>query len=84
MKQLHTTTFSSCVLRSLLALSACALLATGCGSVPTHQTQTLASATSPPNTADIDQINRIIEFHLNWFTIGGHDLAPKIPHPQST
>ena len=23
----------------------------------------------------------IIEFHLNWFTIGGHDVAPKTPYP---
>lgn len=59
MEQLHISTLSSYVLRSLLALSACALLATGCGSVRTHQTQKLASATSPPNTADVDQINRI-------------------------
>lgn len=24
---------------------------------------------------------RIIEFHLIWFTSGGHELAPKTPHP---
>jgi len=59
MEQLHTTMFSSSVLRSLLALSAFALLAAGCGSVPTSQTQTLTSATSPPTTAEVDQINRI-------------------------
>ena len=22
-----------------------------------------------------------IEFHLNWFTMGGHDVAPKTAHP---
>jgi hypothetical protein len=26
----------------------------------------------------------IIEFHLRWLTIGGHDLAPKTPYPEST
>jgi polysaccharide export outer membrane protein len=59
MEQLHTSAFSSCVLRGLLALSACALLAAGCGSGPMSQTQTLASATSPPTMAELDQINRI-------------------------
>jgi polysaccharide biosynthesis/export protein len=59
MAQLHTTTFSSQVLRSLLTLSVSALLAAGCGSVPTSQTQPLANATSPPTKAEVDQINRI-------------------------
>jgi polysaccharide biosynthesis/export protein len=59
MAQPHTTTFSSRVLRSLLGLSVFALLAAGCGSVPTSQTPTLASATSPPTKAEVDQINRI-------------------------
>jgi hypothetical protein len=26
----------------------------------------------------------LIEFHLNWFTISGHDLAPNTPHPRTT
>jgi polysaccharide export outer membrane protein len=59
MARLYTTTFASCALRSLLALSALALLAAGCGSGPTGQTQTLASATSPPTKAEVDQITRI-------------------------
>ena len=59
MKQLHTTTFPSRVFRSLLALSACALVAAGCGPGSMSQTQTLASATSPPSMAELDQINRI-------------------------
>jgi hypothetical protein len=25
-----------------------------------------------------------IEFHLRWFTMGGYDLAPKTPYPEST
>jgi polysaccharide export outer membrane protein len=59
MAQLHTTTFSSRVLWGLLALSVYALLAVGCGSGPTSQTQPLASATSPPTKAEVDRINRI-------------------------
>ena len=59
MKQLHTTTFPSRVFRSLLALSTCALVAAGCGPGSMSQTQTLASATSPPSMAELDQINRI-------------------------
>jgi polysaccharide biosynthesis/export protein len=59
MKQPHTTTFSSRVLGGLLALSACALLAAGCGPGSMSQTQTLATAASPPSMADLDQINRI-------------------------
>jgi polysaccharide biosynthesis/export protein len=59
MKQLHTTTFPGRVFRSLLALSTCALVAAGCGPGSMSQTQTLASATSPPSMAELDQINRI-------------------------
>jgi polysaccharide export outer membrane protein len=59
MAQLHTTTFSSRVLGSLLALLVSALLTAGCGSGPTSQTQPLASATSPPTKAEVDHINRI-------------------------
>jgi protein involved in polysaccharide export with SLBB domain len=59
MAQLHTTKFSSRVLGSVLVLSVCALLAAGCGSVPTSQTQSLASTISPPTQAETDQINRI-------------------------
>jgi polysaccharide biosynthesis/export protein len=59
MARLHMTTLPSGMLRSLLALSAFALLAAGCGSVPTSQTQALANATSPPTKAEVDQINRI-------------------------
>jgi polysaccharide biosynthesis/export protein len=59
MKQLRTTTFPSRVFRSLLALSMCALVAAGCGPGSMSQTQTLASATSPPSMAELDQINRI-------------------------
>jgi polysaccharide export outer membrane protein len=59
MAQLHTMTSSSRVLRSLLALSVYVLLAAGCGSGPTGQTQPLASAISPPTKAEVDQITRI-------------------------
>ena len=59
MEQLHTTRFSSRVLRSLLGLSVCALVAAGCVAVPTGQTVPLASATSPPTMAELDQINKI-------------------------
>jgi hypothetical protein len=27
---------------------------------------------------------KLIEFHLRWFTMGGYDLAPKTPYPEST
>jgi polysaccharide biosynthesis/export protein len=59
MEELRTTTLSTRVISSLLTLSACALLATGCGSASMGQTQTLASATSPPTMAEVDKINRI-------------------------
>lgn len=59
MGRLHTTTFSSRVLGGLLVLSACALLAAGCGSVPRSQTQSLPSVPSLPTTAEVDQISRI-------------------------
>ena len=58
MARLYTTR-SSCALRSLLTLSALALLAAGCGSVPTNQSPSLASASSPPTKAEVDQITRI-------------------------
>ena len=31
-----------------------------------------------------DTLCLFIEFHLKWFTIGGHDLAPKTPHSPAT
>jgi polysaccharide biosynthesis/export protein len=55
----HTTKFSSRVLWGLLAMSGFALLAAGCGSMPTSQTQPLASTISPPTQAETDHINRI-------------------------
>jgi polysaccharide biosynthesis/export protein len=59
MEQLHTTTSSSCVLRGLLALLACALMAAGCVSVPPGQTVPITSASSPPTRAELDQITKI-------------------------
>jgi polysaccharide export outer membrane protein len=59
MERPHTARCSKVVLRSLLGLSVCALVAAGCVTVPSGRTVPIASATTPPTSADLDQITRI-------------------------
>lgn len=59
MGQLHTTMFPSRVRGRLLVLAAWALLVAGCGGGLRSQSQSLASAPSPPTTAELDQVTRL-------------------------
>jgi polysaccharide export outer membrane protein len=59
MEQLHTVKSSRFVLRNLLGLSVCALVAAGCVAVPSGRTVPITSATAPPSSADLDQITKI-------------------------
>jgi polysaccharide biosynthesis/export protein len=59
MKQLHSNRFLRHVLRSLLGLSVCALMAAGCVATPSGRSVPLTSATSPPSLAERDQITKI-------------------------
>lgn len=59
MEQLYTARCSRFVLRSLLGLSVCAVVAAGCVAVPSGRTVPIASATTPPTSADLDQITKI-------------------------
>lgn len=55
----HTTRVSRLVLRRLLGLFACALVLSGCVSVPSGRTVPITSAMHPPTLAELDQITKI-------------------------
>src|SRR6266850_1440147 len=59
MEQLYTARCSRFVLRSLLGLSVCAVVAAGCVAVPSGRTVPITSSTTPPSLAELDQITRI-------------------------
>src|SRR5919108_484432 len=59
MESLHPIKFARLVRRSLLGLSACALVAAGCVATPRGQTVPLTSANSPPTLVERDHATKL-------------------------
>ncbi len=59
MEQRSTMSFARLVLRSVLGLAGCALVATGCVATPSGRTMPLTSAMSPPTSAEREHITKL-------------------------